>query len=325
MSAHAQARQPAGVPVGGQFATTSRAETGLALSPEHPPLVEGYQRGVWSVVDSTKEERPDVRPGIRQTVVHMQGQAHTRAATGMTALRMQRAGQFDQYPPELRTLAESSAKVTVLRRTRNGDVEAREGTLFLNGDSIGLVNKGDRRGKGIWLHDPSTPDSGSRVLAVARGYGAQEALAAQFREHAAQVPQVEPATFEDLPVVEDGTEPPSAIAAVYSFTHPGFEEGQDGRGSMFFVTDFQPGDGSEEPWGGGVVNGYGIYPPESGLESEHGSMYARDLKRWGGRVKGYQPGSHTFRDVIDMAKVADDWRGQNDIEAVWSSVADASR
>lgn len=320
-----QARQPAGVPVGGQFATTARGEAGLALVPEHPPLTEGYQRGVWSVVDSTKEELTDGPPGIMRTMVHMQGRPDVRAATGMAALRMQRSGQFDEYPPQLRTLAEASSKATVLRRTRNGDVEAREGTLFLNGESIGLVNKGDRSGKGIWLYDPTRPDAGSQVLAVAKGYGAQEALAAQFRAHADQVPATEPTTFDDLPVAEADVEPPSAIAAVYSFTHPGFEEGQDGRGSLFFVTDFQPGDGSENPWGGGVVNGYGIYPPESGLESEHGSMYARDLKRWGGRVKGYQPGSHTFRDVMGLAKVADDWRGDNDIEAVWSSVKDATR
>jgi len=106
------------------------------------------------------------------------------------------------------------------------------------------------------------------------------------------------------------------------FDHPGFQPGQDGRGSVFFVTDFMPGDGGNHDGGAGIVNGYGIYPAGSGLCSEHGSMYASQLKRWGGRVDGYQAGSHTFRDVMDFDTVAD---RDNDIEAVWASVARASR
>lgn len=320
MSAHAQARQPAGVPVGGQFAATAHAEPNLALVTDRPPLRE-TSRGVWEVVNATTEDRSADGEVVRSVAIHMNGIAHTRAESGMAALRMQRADAFDEYPPELRQLALDGSKVTALVRLPNGDVQAREGTVFLNGDSIGLVNKGDRSGKGIWLYDPRRR-TGLKVLGVARGYGAQQALADQYRSYADELPKVGPATFDDIPEWDGNGEPPSAIAAVYVFDHPGFDGDQDGRGSVFFVTDFQPGDGSATRDGAGIVNGYGVYAASSGLESEHGSMYASDLKRFGGRVTGYRPGSHTFRQVMGLAKTAD---RDDDIEQVWESVAAASR
>lgn len=277
---------------------------------------------MFTVVDATVEELPSDTPGVTRTKFHLAGRPHVTAASGTAAARMQRAEQTDTLSNKLDYLADKSAKTTVLVRTRNGDVQAREGTLFRNGDSIGLVNKGDRSGKGIWLVDPRKP-TGLQVLGVEQGYGRQEALADRYWGHVEKVPQTEPATFDDLPVVEGYDEPPSQVAAVYVFTHPGFDDSQDGRGSLFFVTDFQPGDGGSGPDGQGVVNGYGVYSPDSGLESEHGSMYASQLARWGGRVTGYRPGAHTFRDVMDLAKVADAY-GDGDIEQVWESVRDAS-
>lgn len=313
MSAHAQARQPAGVPVGGQFATTAHAEPNLALVADHPPLRE-TSRGVWGVVNATA-----TIDGDGSTRIHLSGNPPVRAESGMVALRMERAEQTDALHNKLRNLA--GGKATVLMRAPTGNVIAREGTLFMNGDAIGLVNKGDRSGKGIWLVDPRRPN-GLQILGVTQGYGGQHALAADFRDYADSLPQVDDATFDDIPEWDGVGEPPSAIAAVYVLDHPGFDGDQDGRGSMFFVTDFQPGDGSPTRDGAGVVNGYGVYAASSGLESEHGSMYASDLKRFGGRVKGYRPGSHTFRDVMGLAKIAD--RG-DDIEQVWESVAAASR
>ena len=319
MSAHAQARQPAGVPVGGQFAVNAQAEPNLSLVTERPPLRE-TSRGVWEVVNATTEDRSADGDVVRSLAVHMGGIAHRRAESGMVALRMQRADAFDEYPPELRQLAEDGSKVTALVRLPNGDVEAREGTVFLNGESIGLVNKGDRFGKGIWLYDPRRR-TGVKVLAVARGYGAQQPLADQYRSCAAESRSLGPATFGDIPEWDGNGEPPSEIAAVYVLNHPGFDGDQDGRGSVFFVTDFQPGDGSPGCGGAGIVNGYGVYAAGSGLESEHGSMYASDLARFGGRVKGYKAGSHTFRQVMGLAKVAD---RDDDIEHVWESVRHAT-
>ncbi len=70
-----------------------------------------------------------------------------------------------------------------------------------------------------------------------------------------------------------------------------------------------------------ILNGYVVMPSGSGMTSEHGSMYEDDVARRGGRVSRYKPGSHTFRDAMDLGSTAD---YENDIEAVWDSVAAAS-
>lgn len=292
-----------GAPDGGQYAVEAKTAPTTTLTPTRLALKE-TSRGVFQVVNATSEEVEHGGP-VRQIKFHMGGKADLRAQSHVAALRMERAEQTDAIHGKVAYLADRTSKVSMIIATPNGDVDVREGTLK-RGEHGGLVlmNKGSST-KGVRLNEKA------RILGVEPGYGKAQALAADFDTYRADVPELEPATFDGIPDCGDD-EPPSDIAAVYVFDHPGFEPSQDGRGSVFFVTDFMPGDGDE-----GIVNGYGVYPGDSGLASEHGSMYAGDLKRWGGRVKGYQAGSHTFTDAIAFGRAAD---RENDIEACWSSV-----
>lgn len=287
---------------GGQYAVEVKPPSDTTLRAERPPLRE-KSRGVFEVANATSVA-VDRGPGRTAVAFHMGGRPDLRAQSHVAALRMERAEQTDAIEGKVAYLADRTSKVSMLIATPNGDVDVREGTLKRDEHGgLVLMNKGSST-KGVQLNEKA------RILGIEPGYGKAQALAADFDMYRADVPELEPATFDGIPDCGD-EEPPSEIAAVYVFDHPGFGSGEDGRGSMFFVTDIQP-DGEF-----GIVNGYGIYPAGSGLTSEHGSMYTADLKRRGGRVKGYQPGSHTFSDVIAFDKVAD---RDNDVEAAWSSV-----
>jgi hypothetical protein len=272
-------------------------------------------RGVFEVVNATSRTAPrSADDPVTLTTFRMGGFPDVRAASKTAALRMERSEQA-ATAGKLEVLADADAKATVLVQTHNGDIDAREGTLNVDGDGrIALMNKGSST-KGIYLVAEGVK---LRVIGVEPGYGKAPRLANAFNRHAGQVPELEPARFDDIPVCDQMEEPPSEIAAVFMYDHPGFGSGEDGRGSVFFVTDFMPGDSPGE----GIVNGYGVYSGESGLTSEHGSMYEKDMRVMGGRVKGYRAGSHTFADAIAFGNAAE---YDNDIEACWESVAAASR
>lgn len=313
MSTQAQARDPKGIPTGGRFAATARTEAGTALAGgSHPPIVQRHTRGEFTVVETGMRDVPSGTPGVLRTVIQIGGFPEVSAQTGTAALRMERSEQVDAITGRLAQLAEGSSKASVLYRTRSGDVIAKEGTLTVRDGEIVMWDKGTGK-TGQWMTGAS---SAKQILAVAPGYGGSQGLADRFWALAASVPELEPATFDGIPEWDGDGEPPTDIAAVYVFNHPGFDGTQDGRGSVFFATDVQGEDG--------IVNGYGVYSPTSGLTSEHGSMYTADLKRWGGRVSGYQPGSHTWSDVRGLARAADAY-GDGDIEQVWQSVTDACR
>ena len=69
-----------------------------------------------------------------------------------------------------------------------------------------------------------------------------------------------------------------------------------------------------------VVNGYFVAPPGSGLESEHGSFMTGQLSRWGGRVKGFRPGSLSFRDAMELGEKASRWSDDADMGPAWEAV-----
>ena len=314
----APVRKPTGVPEGGQFDVNPHAQTSTTLAPVRPPLKEG-KRGVFEVVDTLSETLDSGGDRVVTTRIHMGGMPNLKAQAHMAGKRMERSEQPDALRNKLDSLAKKGSKATLLLQGRLGSITAREGTLMVTADGCtALVNKGAKNGAGIYLIGHGANQT---LLGICQGYGGAQALANQYQSYADELPELEPATFDEIPEAAEDQEPPSEVAAVYVFDHPGFEPSQDGRGSLFFVTDFQPGDGSDQPYGAGIVNGYGVYSGDSGLQSEHGSMYARDLKRWGGRVKGYQPGSHTFKDAMFFGLVAD---RNDDIEACWESVKAAS-
>jgi hypothetical protein len=176
-----------------------------------------------------------------------------------------------------------------------------------------MFNKGSGV-NGIWISRPASAVS-STVVAVAAGYGHAEALAAEFHDAADRSPRLEPVTVDDLPVDRGGSQRPTDIAAVYVISHPGFGDGE-APGTVFLATDQQPGDG---PDGTAIINGYQV-AGDSQMTSERGSIYEHDLRRLGGRVTGYRPGSITYRQAMDLGESAD-W--ENDIEATWDAVAAA--
>lgn len=322
-----QQRQPAGVPVGGQFAPSTHAEAGVALAPDGPVEI---RRGVWEVACASSRTSA-VADGLEQVEVRPDGIAEIRAQSGMVSLRVERAEQSDATLSKLIKLAGEEKKATVLVARPNGDVQAVEGQLHLHqsGHGVALLSKG-QSSKGEWLTRSPQMDSdpGSKVLAVRPGYGHAAELAAVWADHAAKCPELTEATFEGIPQYEGRGEPPRDIAAVYVIEHPGFDGSQDGRGTVLFVTDRQA-DGPNDPYS--LVNGYMVFPPGSGMDSESGSMYERDVARFGGRVTAFEPGSLTFSDAMDFANRASsyhrpgpegDWQSDGgDIEAVWEALA----
>lgn len=300
----------------GQFAIDAREQT-ASIKSEHPPLKK-ISNGVFEVVDTLSErvDRGDDR--FVTTRIHMGGKPDAKAQAHMVGLRMERDGQPDALRNKLDYLAGGGSKATVLLQGPLGSVTTREGTLVVTPDGcVALLNKGSSNGKGIYLIGNGAQQT---LLGISEGYGGAPALANRYHSFADELPALAPATFDGIPEADERAEPPSEIAAVFVFDHPGFDGTQDGRGSMFFVTDFMPGDGSDQPYGAGIVNGYGVYSGDSGLESEHGSMYARDLKKWGGRVKDFQPGELTFGDAMFLGQLA---YQHNDIEAGYASVQEA--
>jgi hypothetical protein len=119
---------------------------------------------VFQVVNATSEEVEHSGP-VRQIKFHMGGKADTRAQAHLAALRMERSEQTDVIDAKVNALANRGSKATLLVSTRNGDVDAREGTLECNeAGNVVLMNKGSRT-KGILLNDKL------RVLGVTQGYG----------------------------------------------------------------------------------------------------------------------------------------------------------
>jgi hypothetical protein len=242
--------------------------------------------------------------------IHMGGQPHRKAAAKLASLLHEET--WGRYV-ETDLAALEGRKATVLLQNARGTVLAREGTIdSLNEGTLALLNKGSTT-KGIYLSGrPGVP----RVLRARAGYGHAEELAAEFRKSEAAVPEIEPAHFEDIPVCDGESEPPSAVVAAFVLDHPGFDGTQDGRGCVFFATDRDP----EE-----VVNGYFVAPPGSGLESEHGSFYTEDIAKWGGRVKGFEPGSLNFKDAMELGNKASRWSDDADIGPTWTAIGVAGK
>lgn len=307
-----RSRVPAGVRAGGQFTVEARSEPDVAIGATGQPREVG--RGKYEVANSMTEV-PD--PWTISGAPGLVCLPNLRARFETAALRMQMDEQVDTLEDKLAALQGHEA--TVLLADRSGSVHAYEGRLGTDfaGQQV-LFAKGSRD-RGVVLRRNAQP-YGRRlpdpaVLGVLPGYGGQRHLAEQFAHHLAKTPELEPVSVDDIPA-DDGSDH-DAIAAVFVFHHPGFDESQDGRGSLFFATDVTPGQaGASDPTA--AVNGYAVFSPRSGLTSEHGSLYLGDLARWGGRVKGFQAGSMAFRDAMDLARRVD---AIDDIPSVWEMLA----
>lgn len=292
MDTNTQPRQPKGAPIGGQFAGKANPESDVTLGDPQGgsrPLRE-VARGQYMVTDTVMTELDREGP-IRGVSLSLGGVPHRRAHAGAAALACtQREGPTVTYDnPELLRDLDGQHATVLIQEKASSSIYAREGTVLVQGDgSIALLNKG-AKSKGFYLHGKR---GSPYILGVRAGYGKQEELAAHYRQFEQDIPEVEAPTFDDIPLSTGDEEPPSEVAAVFIYDHPGFDGSQDGRGCAFFATDRDP----EE-----VVNGYFIAPSSSGLYSEHGSFTVEDLKRHSGRVVDYQPGKLAFRDAMNLA------------------------
>lgn len=305
-------RDPKGIPTGGEFATGSKSESDVELS-ARPPLVEKRQRGEFDVFNASMQEFATDDPRISRHLISFGGVPERKARGGLIGTRIEadEQGVNGLHPDEVAyALSVQKTKATVLYQSNDGSVHIKEGTLVSDPSGPAIIHKGSTGGKGILLRN-------QKVLAVRKGYGKAPELADVYHSASESFPDVEEATFDDIPEVKGYDEPPSEVAAVYAFHSPVFDSSQDGRGAMFFATDIQRGDG--------IVNGYAVYPPGSGLISEHGSLYVDDLKRQGGRVAGYRPGALTFSDAMKLGGQASSYSAEGDMRPTWDAVADASR
>jgi hypothetical protein len=309
-----QPRKPKGIPVGGQFATMTRAEGDTVLGADDVGIqLREIDRGVFEVADTIAKRLSDEDvPGARitRTEITIGGRPERRAETGLATLALERSSgtDDDEMIRQLRAIAaEGDGKATLLVRHRTGSVQAIEGKVLEavdSGRSLALLSKGSRS-KGHYLFRDRSP----KVLAAEPSYGKAPQLAERYRQAAADLPVLDEATFDGIPEWTDiSDEPPSEVAAVYVLDHPGFDGSQDGRGVVYLATDRDAENG--------IVNGYMICPDGSGLFSEHGSMRETDLARMGGRVVDYQPGSLTFSDAIRLS--------DEPIERTWAAIAGRS-
>jgi len=301
-----QPRRPAGIPVGGQFANKTHPEPGFSLDADEPagaaPVeVSKVARGRFRLVGPDLPDQTDAG-----------GVTYKRSKIGLVGLGMQRsvtggADGSDELRERVVWLDGESA--TVLVAQRDGVVEAVEGTVEVApSGSVWLRRKGAQTNADLlYPTRPGVPE----VLDVEAGFGHAETLAQRFAEHLERAPRLAPASFDGIPA-DDGGEPPSEVAAVFVFDHPGFDGDQDGRGCVFFATDRDPENA--------IVNGYLVAPAGSGLESEHGSLYERTLAYRGGRVASYRPGALSFSDAITLGNAASD---DDDIESTWARLTEA--
>ncbi len=301
MSTNTQPRQPSGTPVGGQFAGKANPEPPDSLlepdHPEYPPLKESG-RGRFVIADTVTRQlgtdHLDNGLAIRRTQITPGGEPDLRARAGAAAVAATET--MPDFDAETFLRERDAKRVTILLQQRYSKfVEVREGTVVVNSDGIGLLDKGARTKGSYIIGREACP----HVLAVRDGYGHAEELAASYRIAEELLPPVIPAgTFEDIPNVSHlSDEPPSDVAAVFILDHPGFDSDQDGRGCVFFATDRDPED---------VVNGYFVAPPGSQLYSESGSFTTKQLTTISGRVKDYRPGALTFKDAMDLGDRAED-------------------
>ncbi len=178
-------------------------------------------------------------------------------------------------PPTIEEMrAFEGQQVAMLLRHPDGRVYAQEGELGVEDD-------------GIWLADPTvdphlphserhavrvTPQgTGYQALAVAPAAESQH-LASDYMAAFEQAPMAGAATFDDIPIDDGQTFPPSQVSGVYLVDLPALPgDDRPARGAIMFATDITPNEGDP------IVNGYVWVPPDCPHVSESGSLYQSQI------------------------------------------------
>jgi hypothetical protein len=256
----------------------SAAEATLSVTPDDEIFRAVKRSNGEHRVESVQTEPVAISDGVFTTVrITVGGESHVNQRYGAT-LRLYSADDRAAAVEEASQLM--GEKVSILSDRGNG-ATVYEGTLAtLSGDTVLFVKGSTRKYRAL---------SGLRVLAVKKGYGKQDALAADFNSKASIVPVTVPVTYDGIPEYDENDESDTSIAAVYLIEGPDFGNGRE-DGCMFMATDIQ----AEE----GIVNGYFWSPDDAGLlTSESGSFYTKDLERKAGRLRDYEAGSLSYSDA----------------------------
>lgn len=194
----------------------------------------------------------------------------------------------DTVAAKMRAVANTGRETTVLVAHPNGNIYTVHGSAYTHED--GSVSFETMAGSQL------APNA--MILDVERG-DAVQAFNTTFKRRMAQfTPELADvdSTLGDVPEFDQDSDPRDEIAAVY-MVEVNVGDAESTPGCLLFVTDKQTNEDNPDHT---IVNGWLHVPGGSGLTSESGSMYLRELQARGGQVVDYRPGSLTFADAMDM-------------------------
>ncbi len=277
-------RQPRGTPIGGQFAEGRKPSGGDLTSPiaDFPAAEPTSQRGVWSIEHASKPKPVDRGNGMTSTMISVAGEpsAQTDIAARVAAYPVP-----ENLDETIAAAIASNETVTVLKVGEGyfggSFPQIIQGKLFNGSRGVGFLPTG-KRTQGFVLKNPLDIIPGNKPAAVAE-------LNRRWYESTG-LPATEPLTLDAL----RGASEENPIAVIY--THPGFDGDGPTPGCVWYI-DYYEEDEDQEP-GTGIAGGYLWCPDDSGLFSEHGSTYAKDILK-GGALVPKKPNVN-FKGMMDL-------------------------
>lgn len=290
------------------------------LSPDDDlnPTVGKADRGATEIDDTVRMAEEPIEAGDGRMLNRMSfaigGEPHRRARNLVAASMLADLEDPDTLVNKVEELARNRSEATMLTVGPSGTLTAYEGRplrIDWGGDEPRLVwqAKGSRGTSALALPLKA-------LVSVQRGFGGAQGCAERFADVRSRfVPKLDKIeSFDDVPEYRfnaDEDAPSPKVAAVYMIGH-GFSRGGEMPGCLFFATDRQPGEGPNDE---DIINGYFWAPDRTpatmhadSLTPEHGSFYGSQLRRAGGKVADFEPGSMTFRDCV-LNTIPDD-RGE---------------
>jgi hypothetical protein len=234
-----------------------------------PAPVATSQRGVWDIEHASKPKPVDRGNGVISTRISVTGEP---SAQTDIAARVAAYPSPDNLDEQIDAAIESGEPVTVLKvgngMSGGSFPQIVQGRLFRGWwGGIGFLPTG-KRTQGFRLKNP--------LDIVANGKPAAVAELNRRWYDSTGIPPTEPLTLDAL----RGASEENPIVVLY--THPGFDGSGPHPGCVWYI-DYYEEDEGQEP-GTGIAGGYLYCPPESGLFSEHGSTYAKDILSVGALV-----------------------------------------
>jgi hypothetical protein len=270
---------------------------GLVLRPHRIGEVVQVNSGTWNLASPVAEWQREGEFRVQEFGLGSKTFANARVDAAAAAWKDTRPEEVEAAYEWLDGGFEPDKKVSFMARDRKGAIVSIEGRTYLAGDQPAVILK-NQRAQALYI------EKNFEVLAIRDGYGHTEQLAGELAQVGESIPVVAPVNLDGIPGEEDwddSGEPPNAVAAAFIVDGPKFPgESGDVSACVFFATDHQDGE---------ILNGYFWAHGESGLYSEHGSMYVSELKQRGGaRVANLdQQSGVSFGDVmrLDIDKRAD--------------------